>query len=290
MEQIEEQNPDSAVRPTESAPSSVPSKIASAPLLLYGALALVVLIVALVNIGPVSSGIEHWVTTLGNDYQKWFSSQDTSNPFVLLPLSFAGGLIASVSPCILALLPVNLSYIGTRKITSRWDAFVKAGSFVLGAVTVLSLFGLFSSFAGLVIVEYKGYINIAVGLIIFLMGLSLLEVIRLPLPQVDLDLPIAGPYGMGFTFALVSSPCASPVLFAVLAAAGASGSQLIGTLAMASYALGYTAVIFFSSLFTGLAKQANNLLEYSETIVRVGSVALLLTGAYYVVTGGLWFL
>jgi cytochrome c-type biogenesis protein len=289
MEQIKEQNPGNSVDLIRSTPRAVPSKIAKAPLLLYGALALIVLVVALVNIGPVSSGIEHWVTTLGNDYQKWFNSQDTANPFVLLPLSFAGGLIASVSPCILALLPVNLSYIGTRKITSRWDAFVKAGSFVLGAVTVLSLFGLFSSFAGLVIVEYKGYINIAVGLIIFLMGLSLLEIIRLPLPQVNLDLPIAGPYGVGFTFALVSSPCASPVLFAVLAAAGASGSQLIGTLAMASYALGYTAVIFFSSLFTGLAKQANNLLEYSETIVRIGSVALLLTGAYYVITGGLWF-
>jgi cytochrome c-type biogenesis protein len=290
MEQIKEQGPGNSVDPIRSTPPTVSSKIAKAPLLLYGALALVVLVVALVNIGPVSSGIEHWVTTLGNDYQKWFSSQDTTNPFVLLPLSFAGGLIASVSPCILALLPVNLSYIGTRKITSRWNAFVKAGSFVLGAVTVLSLFGLFSSFAGLVIVEYKGYINIAVGLIIFWMGLSLLEIIRLPLPQVDLDLPIAGPYGVGFTFALVSSPCASPVLFAVLAAAGASGSQLIGTLAMASYALGYTAVIFFSSLFTGLAKQANNLLEYSETIVRVGSIALLLTGAYYVVTGGIWFI
>jgi cytochrome c-type biogenesis protein len=289
MEHIKEQNPGNAVDPIRSTPLLVSSKTVKTPLLLYGALALMVLVVALVNVGPVSSGIEHWVTTLGNDYQKWFNSQDTTNPFVLLPLSFAGGLIASVSPCILALLPVNLSYIGTRKITSRWDAFVKAGSFVLGAVTVLSLFGLFSSFAGLVIVEYKGYINIAVGLIIFLMGLSLLEIIRLPLPQVNLDLPIAGPYGVGFTFALVSSPCASPVLFAVLAAAGASGSQLIGTLAMASYALGYTAVIFFSSLFTGLAKQANNLLGYSETIVRVGSVALLLTGAYYVVSGGLWF-
>ncbi|MGA7952043.1 MAG: cytochrome c biogenesis protein CcdA [Gloeobacterales cyanobacterium] len=289
MEQINEQNPDNSVHTIKSAPLSVSSKIAKTSLVFYGVLALLVLVVALVNIGPVSKGIEQLVTTLGNDYQKWFSNQDTSNPLVLLPLAFAGGLLASVSPCILALLPVNLSYIGTRKISSRWDAFLKAGAFVLGAVTVLSLFGLFSSFANLVIVDYRGYINIAVGLIIFLMGLSLLEIIRLPFPQVNLDIPIAGPYGVGFTFALVSSPCASPVLFAVLAAAAASGSQLIGTLAMASYALGYTAVIFLSSLFTGLAKQAGNLLEHSETIIRVGSVALLLTGAYYVVTGGLWF-
>jgi cytochrome c-type biogenesis protein len=282
MESLQEQEARAA--------QSEPSKKTKSPLLLYGGLGLLVLVVGLVTVGPVSLAIEQWVTNVGHSYEQWFKTQDTGNPLVLVPLAFAGGLLASISPCILALLPVNLSYIGTLKIASRWDAFLKAGAFVLGAVTVLSLFGLFSSFAGLVIVEYKGYINIAVGLIIFLMGLSLLEVIRLPLPQVNLDLPIAGPYGVGFTFALVSSPCASPVLFAVLAAAAATGSQMLGTLTMVSYALGYTAIIFFSSLFTGLAKQAKSILQYSDFVIRFGSVALLLTGAYYLLAGGLWFL
>jgi cytochrome c-type biogenesis protein len=45
------------------------------------------------------------------------------------------------------------------KIKSRWDAFTKAGLFVLGAVTILSLFGLVSSFAGSVMVEYRDYIK-----------------------------------------------------------------------------------------------------------------------------------
>ena len=282
MERLQDQE---AVKP-ESAPAQKPKS----PLLLYGLLSLLVMFVGLVTVGPISQSIEHWVTDSGNNYEQWFKAQDTGNPLILLPLAFAGGLLASISPCILALLPVNLSYIGTLKIDSHWDAFLKAGAFVLGAVTVLSLFGLFSSFAGLVIVEYKGYINLLVGAIIILMGLSLLEVIRLPLPQVDLNLPMAGPYGVGFTFALVSSPCASPVLFAVLAAAAATGSQILGTLTMVSYALGYTAVIFFSSLFTGLAKQAKSILQYSDLVIRFGSVALLLTGSYYLVTGGLWFL
>ncbi|WP_441338881.1 cytochrome c biogenesis protein CcdA [Microcystis wesenbergii] len=207
-----------------------------------------------------------------------------------MPLAFLGGVIASISPCILALLPVNLSYIGTLKIESRWDAFSKAGLFVLGAVTILSLFGLVSSFAGTVMVEYRGYINIVVGLIMAVMGLWLLGVIKLPLPQMNLNLPQAGPYGVGLTFALVSSPCASPVLFAVLAAAAATGSQVLGTLTMVSYALGYTILIFLASLFTGLAKQSRNLLQHSETIIRLGSVALMATGAYYLVTGTQWFM
>lgn len=247
--------------------------------------------ILVLTLGPIiSRPIEQLISIVENRYQQWFSQQDTANPLVLLPLAFLGGVLASVSPCILALLPVNLSYIGTLKINSRWDAFTKAGMFVLGAVTILSLLGLASSFAGAVMVEYRGYINVVVGLIMTLMGLWLIGVIKLPLPTMNVNLPNAGPYGVGLTFALVSSPCASPVLFAVLAAAAATGSQLLGTLTMVSYAIGYTILIFLASLFTGLAKQSKQLLQHSEGIIRFGSVALMITGAYYLFTGTQWFM
>jgi cytochrome c-type biogenesis protein len=279
-------------RVSESVKGLKPAKKAkiSKKLLFYLVLGLLALILVL-TIGPIiGHPLERAISIIENSYQQWLDRQDTNNPLVLLPLAFLGGVIASISPCILALLPVNLSYIGTLKIESRWDAFSKAGLFVLGAVTILSLFGLVSSFAGTVMVEYRGYINIVVGLIMAVMGLWLLGVIKLPLPQMNLNLPQAGPYGVGLTFALVSSPCASPVLFAVLAAAAATGSQVLGTLTMVSYALGYTILIFLASLFTGLAKQSRNLLQHSETIIRLGSVALMVTGAYYLVTGTQWFM
>jgi cytochrome c-type biogenesis protein len=279
-------------RVSESVEGLKPDKKAkiSKKLLFYLVLGLLALILVL-TIGPIiGHPLERAISIIENSYQQWLDRQDTTNPLILLPLAFLGGVIASISPCILALLPVNLSYIGTLKIESRWDAFSKAGLFVLGAVTILSLFGLVSSFAGAVMVEYRGYINIVVGLIMAVMGLWLLGVIKLPLPQMNLNLPQAGPYGVGLTFALVSSPCASPVLFAVLAAAAATGSQVLGTLTMVSYALGYTILIFLASLFTGLAKQSRNLLQHSETIIRLGSVALMVTGAYYLVTGTQWFM
>ncbi len=258
--------------------------------LLFGGLALLGLVLALLITGPISQTLEHLISFVENRYQEWFSKQDTANPLVLMPLAFIGGLIASVSPCILALLPLNLSYIGTRKITSRSDAFVKAGLFVLGNVIVLGLFGLVSSFAGTVMVEYRGHINVVVGAIILIMGFGLLGLIKVPLPEINIDGSNFGPFGVGLTFALVSSPCASPVLFAVLAAAGASGSQLLAVLTMASYAFGYTMIIFLASLLTGFAKQANLLLKYSEKITKFGSVALILAGIYYLVTGVQWFL
>ncbi|OSO92259.1 hypothetical protein B7O87_06770 [Cylindrospermopsis raciborskii CENA303] len=261
----------------------------SQKMLLYIGLGVVALIIVVTLGSVISQPLERLISVGENLYQKWFEKQNTANPFVLLPLAFIGGLLASISPCILALLPVNLSYIGTLKIKSRWDAFSQAGLFVLGTVTILSLFGLVSSFAGMVIIEYRGYINIVVGLIMAVMGLWLIGVIKIYLPQIDLKLPNTGPYSVGLTFALVSSPCASPVLFAVLAAAAATGSQVLGTLTMVSYALGYTILIFLASLFTGLVKQSRSLLQHSETIIQVGSVALMLTGIYYLYTGTLWF-
>lgn len=249
----------------------------------------VLLILATNHFAQLTSSLEYLISEVENTYQQWFGQQNTSNPFILLPLAFMGGLLASVSPCILALLPVNLSYIGTLKIDSRWDAFVKAGFFVLGTVTVLSLFGLFSSFASAVLVDFRGYINIVIGGVILLMGLSFAGLFHLPLPQTQVSLPVAGPYGVGLTFALVSSPCASPVLFAVLAAAAATGSQILSTLTMVSYALGYTAIIFFASLFAGLVKQSRILLSQSEWVIRLGSAALILAGGYYLVTGIRWF-
>lgn len=256
---------------------------------LWGGLVILGLLIALLTNSPVSQGLERFISEVENRYQEWFSQQDTANPLVLMSLAFIGGLIASVSPCILALLPLNLSYIGTRNITSRTDAFIKASLFVLGNVIILGLFGLASSFAGAVLVEYRGHINVVVGAIILIMGLGLFGLIKIPLPQINVDGSNFGPFGVGLTFALVSSPCASPVLFAVLAAAGASGSQPLAVLTMASYAFGYTIIIFLASLLTGFAKQAKLLLQYSEGITKIGSVALILAGLYYLFTGIKWF-
>lgn len=251
------------------------------------------------------SAIEDVSLSIGEGYNRWFGQRSPTGrgqPFMLLGLSFLGGVAASISPCILSMLPINLSYIGTCHITSRRDALLKALAFVLGVVLVLSLLGLFSGLASIVLVGFKGYVQVAVGAIVIAMALSLAGWIRLPLPQAWLQgapLPqpsqawhrrISGPFCVGLTFALVSSPCSSPILIAVLAAAAASGSQLQSWLAMVCYALGYTAILFLASLFTGLVKQSRGLLVRSEAVMSLASFSLLAVGGFYLVSGGRWIL
>lgn len=260
------------------------------PGLLFIGTVLLIIGLSFIDWTPIFQPIQDVVFVIEESYREWLVKQSTNNPLVLLPLAFAGGLISSLSPCQLSLLGVNLSYIGTREFTSRKDALIKAIAFVLGVVTVLSLLGLFSSFAGAIMIGYRGYVNIVVGVVILLMGLSLLDIIRIPLPKTPMGLPVTGPYSAGLTFALVSSPCTSPVLFAVLTAAAATGSQLQSTLTMVSYALGTSAIIFLASLFTGLAKQTRVILKHSDWVMRIGSALLIIMGGFYLVNGIRWVL
>ncbi|MBE9114569.1 sulfite exporter TauE/SafE family protein [Lusitaniella coriacea LEGE 07157] len=232
--------------------------------------------------------LDRFIYSLDQHYHTWMGTQTLKSPWVLIPLAFVGGLIASISPCVLGLLPVNLSYIGTREVASRKDALVKASLFVLGVVTAYSLLGLSSSLAGAVMVNYRGYIQIAVGILVILMGLMLLGVLQVPLPQTSIRIPIAGSYGVGVTFAFVSSPCTSPVLFSVLALAAEKGSPIYSPLTMVSYALGYTMVIFLASLFAGVLKQTRGLLPYTGAIARWSSIGLILIGSYYFADGMRW--
>lgn len=209
-----------------------------------------------------------------------------AGPGVLLPLvAFAGGVLASVSPCVLAMLPLNLSYIGTLGPISRPQAILRVGGFVAGTVVVLSLFGLIASFASAIVVDHRGPVHLGVGLIILLMGLNLGGWLPLTLPRLPELPPAGGPFLVGMGFALVSSPCASPVLFSVLAAAAVSGSNALSVLTMVSYALGYTAVIAASSLWVGLMSASRRLLNHAGTLTRVSSLVLLAAGVYTIGQG-----
>jgi len=277
------------------------------------ATAIAVLLSSWIQLDGLLQPIADFSLAIGERYNHWLTQHRGDHPFLLPLFAFWGGLVASISPCILSLLPINLSYIGTQHITSRRDAIAKATAFVFGVVTVLSLLGLFSSFAAIVFIKFRGFIQVAVGLLIIGMGLSLTGLVHLPLPKFPIPRPLpataskpqapvdepeptniiaalSAPYTVGLTFALVSSPCTSPVMFSVLAAGAATGSQLQSTLVMVAYALGYTAIIFMASVFTGLAKRTRLLLQHATSIVRLASGMLVLVGGFYLVDGSRWIL
>jgi cytochrome c-type biogenesis protein len=206
--------------------------------------------------------------------------------WVALPAAgLVGGLLASVSPCVLPLVPLNAAYVGAGRPGAARATLASAG-FVAGAVLTLSILGLFAELAGAVFVQHRGPIRLAVGGILLLLGAVKAELLpfpRLPAPAGTRGL---GPVAAGATFALVTTPCASPILLAVLAAAAAQTVPGLSVATMASFAIGYTALVFAAGVGGGGVSERFG----SHPGLQAGAAAvLLLAGLGFVVSGWLWF-
>ncbi len=217
--------------------------------------------------------------------QSFIDNPQALPSWLLLLFAFFAGLISSLSPCVLSMLPINLAYIGISKISSPAKALRQASLFVLGVSVLMAFLGAFSNFAFAVFTEYKAYIYIAVGLFIFLMSLALLEWIRIPLPQIITKVPDSNPFVVGLVFALLSSPCSSPVLFAVLSAASTLSSWIEAVIVMFVFSLGYTMVIFLASIFAGLLKQLDWFKRHNLVVMRISAFILALLALSYLYTG-----
>ena len=94
------------------------------------------------------------ITQFLDSYGNFLLAKENTSLFILVLLGFGGGLISSLLPCVLSLLPVNLAYIGTLNITSKLEALKKASAFVLGVVLVMTLLGVFGGLAFAVFTEF----------------------------------------------------------------------------------------------------------------------------------------
>jgi cytochrome c-type biogenesis protein len=128
-------------------------------------------------------------------------------------------------------------------------------------------------------VQYRAPVNIAVGVLTVLMGLWLAGLVQLPTPQIATRIPQgAGSFVVGLMFALVATPCASPILVFILGAVSLAGSPVRAVGAMALYAVGYTLVLFLASLSAGIAAASRQVLVHADLVSRIAAIALVVIG------------
>lgn len=236
-------------------------------------------VVAAIAWGPIGNVFEREVGVWQNAIASRLSGPRALGGWRLYVVAFAGGLVASISPCILGMLPLNLAYIGASKLRSRSAALRVATMFVLGVVVVNVVLGLVSSLFFALFVEYRAPVNIAVGVVTVVMGLWMAGLVRLPTPQITTRIPAgAGSFMVGLGFALVATPCASPILVFILGAVSLAASPLRVVGAMTLYAIGYTLVLFLASLFAGIAVASRRVLAHAHLVSRIAAVTLVVIG------------
>ena len=215
---------------------------------------------------------------------------------IALPIAFAAGLLAFLSPCVLPLAPGYISYITGltgAEISEGRKGRVLLGSilFVLGFSVVFVSYGALFGGAGALLLEYADWINRVLGVLVIVMGLAFMGLI----PGLQREYRIhhvprwgvAGAPILGVAFGIGWTPCIGPTLAAVQTLAFSEASAARGALLSLVYSIGLgVPFILLGLLFTRTARALKFLRTHTLVIMRVGGAMMVIVGVLLVT--GAW--
>ena len=215
------------------------------------------------------------------------STQLTHLSWISIGIIFAAGLLTSLTPCMLSMLPITIGYIGGYEAKGRLQAAVQSTWFSLGLATTLAILGILAASLGRVYGQVGLGLPIIVSLIAIIMGLNLLEALPLQLPSfggmewISKDLPQGvRSYLIGLTFGVVASPCSTPVLASLLAWVATTKDLILGGVLLLSYTAGYVAPLILAGTFTASIKKLLELRRWSGWITPLSGALLVGFGVF----------
>lgn len=229
------------------------------------------------------------------DLQTNFLSLLNNHSYMVLVLAFLGGVMSSLLPCTVGMLPVLIGYVGGYTESSRLAILRQILLFMLGFALVLTALGILASVLGTAMAALVGagwYYFL--GILAIVMGLQLLEIIQLPLPQFVTRLPETrsgqwlAPIALGAAFGAASSPCGTPFLTAILGFISREKNWMLGGASLFSYAFGQSMLLLVVGLFTGLIKQMALFRQVGTLITRLSAVVFILGGSLLIAQAAGW--
>jgi cytochrome c-type biogenesis protein len=242
------------------------------------------------------------MTSLGLQLADWTRSSEAllraslSHPTpVTLGLVFLGGLLTSLGPCSLSLLPVTLAYLagfgssGTLPSTAPGAMAMpwrRSLSFCAGIVVSLVLLGFSSSLLGRLYGQIPEGVSLVVAVVAVVMGLHLLGLMPLRLPagpdperwRRSVPAPLA-PLAAGLAFGLAATPCTTPVLAVLLAWMAQTGRPLAGMLLLTCFGAGQVLPLLLAGTMAASLPALLQLRLLGRWIPPISGVVLVTTGA-----------
>jgi len=203
-------------------------------------------------------------------------------PLTIL-IVFTGGLLTSLGPCSLSLLPITVAYLAGFK--NDQSPLKRTISFCSGIVISLVILGSLSGFLGKIYGQLPSFFSLFISLLAIVMGLNLLGLLKFSLPSGPdpeiwkNNVPTSlAPVAAGLTFGLASSPCTTPVLAVLLAWVAKQGNILSGTIFLGSFAIGQIVPLFIAGTFAASIPKLLSFRRIGKWVPQISGVILLIVG------------
>ena len=201
-------------------------------------------------------------------------------------ITFLEGIISFISPCILPMLPIYISYFVGQEEKNKKKTFINSIGFVVGFTIVFVLLGVFAGSLGIFLKQYKVVVNIIFGSIIVLFGLSFMEIIRLPQIQNKIKwkaktehLTFFSAMILGLIFAISWTPCVGAFLGSALLMASTAGHVMNGIFMLVCFSLGLGIPFIISALLIEQLKTTFDFIKKHYLVVnRIAGIFLIIIG------------
>lgn len=205
--------------------------------------------------------------------------------------TFLEGIITFISPCLLPMLPVYLSYFAGGGERRSAQTIKAALGFVCGFSLLFVAMGALAGSLGGLLKEHQTLVNLICGLVVIFFGLNFLGVFKLNLFQGasgGMQRGVSGFFSallFGMVFALGWTPCVGAFLGSALMLASQQGHVWEGMLLLLTYSLGLGIPFLLSAVLIDYLKGAFDWIKGHYRLINTVSGLLLVVIGILMATG-----
>lgn len=202
--------------------------------------------------------------------------------------TFLEGIASFISPCILPMLPIYISYFVGKDNSKTLKAVINSIGFVLGFTAVFLLLSIFASSLGTLISGSIKYIKIIFGIIIILLGLNYMGLLNLKflnktkrINADTKDLNFIKAFVFGVLFSISWTPCIGTFLSSALLLIAKQQDMLKGIILMLIYSIGLGIPFVISAVFIEKLKELFDFVKKNYgKIKKISGLVLIVMGIY----------
>lgn len=206
--------------------------------------------------------------------------------FILFGASFLGGLISSISPCSLSMLPLIIGYIGGFSKEKPYKTLLQMIIFIIGTGIVFSIIGGICAVTGKMFIG-NPYFALIVASIILIMGLKIVGLLDFELPVLIKEMPkntvhndYLYPLILGGAFALIGTPCSTPILASIMAFASMSAKISYAVVMLFLFSIGQGLILVVAGFLTSKLKEHPKFYDVSELILKLSGWLLIIVSVF----------